>query len=117
MFKKKYLDKKETIDNYFEVEGSFEDLIETYNDLRKAYPNHYNFRLENDYYGHDGDRNLGVVAYRKETEEERKARLASNRKAKEAAALRKVKEEEEEYKQYLKLREKYKKLGEGFYNG
>jgi hypothetical protein len=117
MPKKKYLDKREVLDHYFEIEGSFDDLVASLEQLKKTHPNHYNFKLEHDYYGYDGAYNLLVIAYRKETDDERKARLIANRKAKEARESDKKKREEEEYQQYLRLKEKYKKLGEGFYNG
>ncbi len=90
-----------------DLEGSFEDVINTLQKWKTYYESKCEddevCKLDFDYYGINGGYELTVKYYRQETDEEFRVRLEKVQK-------RLIKQQEKELEQLKKLQEKYKEL-------
>lgn len=123
MKKKKPVIKRERVqtlpEHYMAIdffECSFSEIEAKFNEIRKAYPDYYDFEFNIDQYedyGGGWTTDLTVYGLRHETAEEKKKREATARKRKRDAKKRRQEaaaaKETEEKKQLRELLKKYKK--------
>ena len=100
--------KRETIEAFFDVEGSLDSTIAMLETLKKNYPDHKNFKIEKE--GEYEDWCYILTAERLETEAEFIKRMKKNESSKKANKKAKDKKEERERAEYERLKTIYGKL-------
>ena len=108
--KKKLIEIVVRDDVVYELETSFDGVIQFLNDIKALNPDLSNFTFDITY-DWDGDKNIRILANRYETDEEFTKRIEKNEKQKKVNVERKMKsklkKDEKDKKIYERLREKY----------
>jgi len=106
MAKLKRKEIRKVVENYVDLEISVEEAIEMFNGFLKTYANYKELFIELDYDSYNGNV-YKLIGKREETDEEYEKSLKEKELEKEKEKEQKKLNEEKEFKEYLRLREKY----------